>query len=109
MPKIGNTDPDRYFLFPTPIGSFTEHPFFGLKPGTSYSIKFGDLESEYYFTTMPADIAKEPIRVAVSGDTLHDQAFMEKTNNQVVKYDPHFAAIGGDLAYANGNPDNVKR
>lgn len=81
----------------------------GLKPGTSYSIKFGDRNKEYYFNTMPADIAKESIRIAIGGDSMHDQAFMEKTNTQVSKYDPHFAVIGGDLAYANGDPKNVKR
>nr|MBI1231518.1 metallophosphoesterase [Cytophagales bacterium] len=81
----------------------------GLKPGTSYSIKFGKRDKVYYFNTMPADISKEAIRIAIGGDSMHDQAFMEKTNSQVAKYDPHFAVIGGDLAYANGDPKNVKR
>lgn len=81
----------------------------GLKPGTSYSIKFGNGNKEYYFNTMPADIAKESIRIAIGGDSMHDQSFMEKTNTQVAKFNPHFAAIGGDLAYANGDPKNVKR
>lgn len=34
---------------------------------------------------------------------------MEKTNLQVLKYDPHFVLWGGDLAYVNGNPEAVKR
>lgn len=81
----------------------------GLNPGTSYEIKFGDSPKVYYFNTMPADIAQEPIRIAMGGDSMHDQESMEKTNTQVAKYDPHFAVIGGDLAYANGDPKNLSR
>lgn len=81
----------------------------GLKPGTSYSIKFREGSKEYYFNTMPADISDEAIRIAIGGDTMHEQSFMEKTNRQVVKYNPHFAVIGGDLAYANGLESNLGR
>lgn len=102
-------EPSKILPFPHSDRVIQRVSLSGLKPGTSYSIRFGDFSRVYYFTTMPADIAKEPIRIAVGGDTMHDQAFMEKTNKQVAKYDPHFAVIGGDLAYANGNPENVKR
>ncbi|MEX0882343.1 MAG: metallophosphoesterase family protein [Cyclobacteriaceae bacterium] len=81
----------------------------GLTPDHSYEVKFGNDTEVYYFKTMPADISKEPIRIAIGGDTMHDQRLMEMTNKQVAKYDPHFAIIGGDLAYANGDQKNLNR
>ncbi len=81
----------------------------GLEPGTSYEIKFGEDQKVYYFNTMPADIAKEPIRIAIGGDSMHEQEWMENINRQVARFDPHFAVIGGDLAYANGDPKNIDR
>src|SRR5690606_3611267 len=92
-----------------PFSDRTIHRVFldGLNPGTSYSIKFGEESEEYYFNTMPEDITNEAIRIAVGGDTMHNQFLMEKTGKEVVKFDPHFVVIGGDLAYANGVEANV--
>jgi acid phosphatase type 7 len=80
-----------------------------LKPGTSYQLKFGEHEKEYYFNTMPENTINEPIRIAIGGDTMHEKDFLEKTNTQVLKYDPHFVVMGGDMAYENGDSARVDR
>tara|TARA_R110002124_G_scaffold106139_2_gene257596 strand:+ start:5536 stop:6786 length:1251 start_codon:yes stop_codon:yes gene_type:complete len=81
----------------------------GLSADQAYEVKFGGNEKVYYFKTMPKDISRNPIRFAIGGDTMHDQEVMEKTNRQVLPYNPDFIIIGGDLAYANGDGKNVDR
>lgn len=80
-----------------------------LKPGTAYEVKFSENANPYYFRTMPADTEGEAIRIAIGGDTMHSKKYMEETNRQVLKFDPHFVLIGGDLAYANGKAREVER
>lgn len=81
----------------------------GLMAGQAYEVKFGANDRVYYFKTMPKDISRNPIKFAIGGDTMHDQKVMEKTNLQVLPYNPDFIIIGGDLAYANGDGKNVKK
>lgn len=84
----------------------------GLESGTDYRFRFGENSVEFKFRTMPSDLS-ERIRFAVGGDT--DSNFdmfgelFESTCRQVAKQDPMFAVVGGDIAYANGNPDLVER
>lgn len=73
----------------------------GLKPATEYLFRFGPGSKQYSFRTMPSD-ASEPIRIAVGGDTMHRQEWMERTAREAMKYDLDFVLIGGDLAYADG-------
>ncbi|TVQ74101.1 MAG: metallophosphoesterase family protein [Balneolaceae bacterium] len=73
----------------------------GLQPGTDYEFKFGESSKVYYFRTMPSDLS-QPLRIAVGGDTMHRQKWMEKTARQAMKYDIDFVFIQGDLAYADG-------
>jgi len=81
----------------------------GLNPGTYYEFRFGVSSKVYNFRTMPADLSK-PVRIAVGGDMMHRQEWMEKTNRQAMKYDPDFILIGGDLAYADGlHPDEQRQ
>jgi acid phosphatase type 7 len=78
----------------------------GLQPGTEYDFRFGPGSKQYYFRTMPETL-NQPLRIAVGGDTMHRQEWMEKTARQAMKYDPDFVMIGGDLAYADGlEPEN---
>lgn len=81
----------------------------GLSADHAYELKFDANGKIYYFKTMPKDISRSPIRFAIGGDTMHDKAIMEKTNRQVLPYNPDFIIIGGDLAYANGDGKNVKK
>jgi acid phosphatase type 7 len=109
----GNTDwkksPSNVHDFPFSDRKIHRVFLSGLTPGHSYEVKFGEDTKVYYFNTMPEDITREPIRIAIGGDTMHNQELMEQTNEQVAKYDPHFAIIGGDLAYANGEEKNLNR
>jgi acid phosphatase type 7 len=80
-----------------------------LKPGTSYQLKFGEYPKEYYFNTMPENTIDEPVRIAIGGDAMHEKAYLEKTNTEAAKYEPHFVVIGGDMAYENGDSARVDR
>jgi hypothetical protein len=80
-----------------------------LNPATSYEIKFDEGGTVYFFNTMPASTTNGPVRIAIGGDTMHKKEMLERTNKQVVKYDPHFVVMGGDMAYENGSPDAVQK
>jgi len=73
----------------------------GLEPGSEYDFHFGPGSKHYYFRTMPAN-ASHPIRIAVGGDTMHRQEWMERTAYQAMKFNIDFVVIGGDMAYADG-------
>jgi acid phosphatase type 7 len=75
----------------------------GLEPDTKYEFRFGPGSKAYFFRTMPDKLTR-PLRIAIGGDTMHHQAFFEETNRQVLKYDPDFVYIGGDIAYADALP-----
>ncbi len=78
----------------------------GLEPGTTYDFRFGEDSVEYKLRTMPAT-AERPVRVVFGGDTLHHQQHMERVNREAMRYDPEFYVWGGDLAYADANPERV--
>lgn len=78
-----------------------------LKPGTSYQIKIEKDEKVYFFNTMPSNTNSGPIRIVIGGDTMHEKEMLERTNSQVLKYDPHFVVMGGDLAYENGKAEGI--
>jgi hypothetical protein len=81
----------------------------GLKPETSYEIKFGASDSIYYFQTLPKTLDKKSLRIAIGGDSMHRKEWFEKTNRVVTSYNPDFIIIGGDMAYENGLADNIQR
>lgn len=85
-----------------------------LQPGSLYAFRIGKYDRTYRFETMPSSIDKEALVFAVGGDTYdrgHEarQIWMERTNKMVQKYHPKFILWGGDLAYADGKPDQVWR
>lgn len=75
----------------------------GLKPGGSYYFVAGDEEHgfspEMKFRTVPD--TDEAIRFVVGGD-MGISRHARKMVRIAARRDPLFAAIGGDLAYANG-------
>jgi hypothetical protein len=77
----------------------------GLEPGGTYYFALGGRPGagERKFRTIPDD--GSPIRFIAGGDM---GPFFKARNllEQAAKHDPHFAVIGGDLAYANGEPEN---
>ncbi|HZZ73648.1 MAG TPA: metallophosphoesterase family protein [Pirellulales bacterium] len=77
----------------------------GLMPGTDYVFKIGNHSPIYRFRTMPAK-ATDTIQFISGGDcgvNVHTIA----NNIQAARQDPHFAVIGGDLAYENGMSADV--
>ncbi len=80
----------------------------GLKPGTLYEFRFDVTSRVFRFKTMPATAA-EPIRVAVGGDTMHSQEWLERTNRAAMKHDPDFILWAGDIFYCGGRASNVHR
>jgi acid phosphatase type 7 len=99
--------------FPFPFSNRFIHrvSLSNLIPNTAYDIKFGASENIYYFRTMPSNTAEEQVIIALGGDTMYSGQtdLMIKTNHQVLKYDPHFVVIGGDLAYADGLAEGVEK
>ncbi|MBY5956581.1 fibronectin type III domain-containing protein [Membranicola marinus] len=86
----------------------------GLQPDTRYAFRIGEYNRTYYFRTMPTAIDREPLLFVVGGDTFdrgHEarKIWMERTNKLILQYHPHFIFWGGDLAYADGKPDEVWR
>jgi acid phosphatase type 7 len=79
-----------------------------LEPATTYEFRAGSAGRVYRFRTMPREMDRD-ILFAAGGDTRHTQEMMEKTARQAVLHDLDFIIIGGDLAYADGNPANVNR
>lgn len=86
----------------------------GLQPDSTYEFRLQPEGRLYYFKTL-ADFrnsdfheGRRSLRFAVGGDTRHRQSWMERTNRQIMAYEPDFIVWGGDLAYADGNPDNIK-
>ncbi len=86
----------------------------GLKANTTYHFKFDGFERVYQFTTLPENIDSEPLSFAIGGDT-YDRGhwarhiWMERMNRVVMQYQPKFIVWGGDLAYADGRPDQSWR
>ena len=74
-----------------------------LQPDAKYEFRFGDDSKAYTFRTMPGQLTR-PLRIAIGGDTMHHQDFFEETNRQILKYDPDFTVVGGDIAYADAVP-----
>lgn len=81
----------------------------GLQPETSYEIRFGESSATYYFNTMPLSTENRPVKIVLGGDTMHYKDVFERINRQVNAYEPDFVVFGGDLAYADGLPENVHR
>ncbi len=84
----------------------------GLEPGTEYRFRFGIHSVAFTFRTMPRDVSK-PIRFVVGGDTMESfdalDVWFQECCRLVAEQDPMFTVIGGDIAYANGDPKLVKR
>ncbi len=72
----------------------------GLTPNTEYRFRINKEEQTYKFLTLQEDL-KTPIRFVVGGDIYQDSIeSVTETNIQAAKSNPHFALLGGDIAYA---------
>ncbi len=80
----------------------------GLRSGASYRFRFQDGKQEWKFRTMPGDLSA-PVNFVTGGDLYHHHSYMRPISRQAAQTSPMFAAIGGDWAYADGDPAKVNR
>lgn len=94
---------------PSPFSDRTIHrvELTGLAPATAYRFRFGKDSKAYVFRTMPADLSN-PVRFVTGGDLSIGETF-RRTNRVAMRYEPDFIVWGGDLAYANSDPEHVDR
>ncbi|HNT88850.1 MAG TPA: metallophosphoesterase family protein, partial [Candidatus Hydrogenedentes bacterium] len=79
-----------------------------LEPGSTYYFIYGvegrRFSAPQQFRTVPND--GSPVRFVVGGDvSVHPRA--RRLLRQAAATDPDFVVIGGDIAYANGDPKNL--
>lgn len=77
----------------------------GLVPGTEYQFSIDDSKRSYRFRTMPAK-ATNTLTFVSGGDCGIGSAAVA-TNVLAAAQEPHFALVGGDLAYDNGKAPNI--
>lgn len=70
-----------------------------LSPGTEYRFRIGETSKVYTFKTAPSTL-DEPLRFVVGGDMYAKPKIFRRMCQTVLENDPHFAVLGGDLAYA---------
>lgn len=71
-----------------------------LKPNTEYRFRLGIEPKEYSFLTLPPTL-ETPLRFVVGGDMYQENIQnLKETCIQAASKSPHFAIIGGDIAYA---------
>ena len=113
--KVGSSDWGQAAgaAHPFPFSQRTIHrvELTGLEPDTLYAFKTPGFERVFQFRTMPKSLSDRPVVFAAGGDTRHSQNMMEATNRRVMQHAPDldFIVWGGDLAYADGQPDRLYR
>lgn len=70
-----------------------------LRSGTEYPFRIGADPKVYRFRTAP-DNLDEPLRFVIGGDIYSNIKLFRRMAKTVMENDPHFAVLGGDIAYA---------
>lgn len=71
-----------------------------LKADTIYMFKIGTDDTVHKFKTLPSTLTR-PLRFVDGGDIYHDSVeILDRTNKSAASFDPEFAFLGGDIAYA---------
>ncbi|MDZ7730572.1 MAG: metallophosphoesterase family protein [Natrialbaceae archaeon] len=79
-----------------------------LSPDTEYAFRLPAFAEEYTFRTMPATVsADRPVSFATGGDTMQSWKHLHRMNDAIALQDVDFVHWGGDLAYADANPNNI--
>ena len=85
----------------------------GLAAGQGYEFRVDGGNEIYKFRTAPSNLA-DPIKFIVAGDILDSGGSLEEAQEDfsdvseiAASYNPYFIVVGGDIANAEGNPDNV--
>lgn len=84
-----------------------------LHPNSHYLFTVDGQKQEYHFRTLPATLT-EPLRFVEGGDMYHgNEEILNETSRQAARQDPHFALVGGDIAYSTekigDNPEEMGR
>ncbi len=80
----------------------------GLRPDTEYEFRIPHRSSAERFRTLPTHPTR-PVKIAAGGDTMHRKPLFAKTLERIAEADADLVAFGGDLAYANGQPQQAAR
>ncbi|WP_234571702.1 fibronectin type III domain-containing protein [Rhodohalobacter sp. 614A] len=87
----------------------------GLTPGQAYEFRVGGNSDIHKFRTAPNSL-ETPMKFIVAGDILENGVGYEQALEDFVKVsihaaaaDPYFAVLGGDLAHARGDANNVNQ
>lgn len=73
-----------------------------LQPNSAYEFRLGKNSTIYKFRTLPSN-TNEKVVFVEGGDIYHDDIeTMEKMSQVAAQQNPHFAVMGGDLAYSCG-------
>lgn len=70
-----------------------------LSSGTDYAFRIGTDPKVYRFRTAPANL-DEPLRFVIGGDVYSNIKLFRRMAKTVMENEPHFAVLGGDIAYA---------
>ncbi|MDZ7771550.1 MAG: fibronectin type III domain-containing protein [Balneolaceae bacterium] len=97
-----NTVQGKVSDFPGSERVIRRHEITGLLPNTTYEFRFTGRDV-YTFRTLPSQQSRT-IRFAAAGDVMHTTQWMSQTAQVAAQYNLDFVMLGGDLAYANGNP-----
>ena len=84
-----------------------------LKPDTEYIFTIGSHspnrgKNYFKFRTLPQSMPSN-FRFVTGGDMMHDRKKVDAMNQRAAQLNPWFALLGGDLAYADANKNNVSK
>ncbi|MGE5196073.1 MAG: metallophosphoesterase family protein [Anaerolineae bacterium] len=70
-----------------------------LKEGADYVFKLEEEGELYQFRTLPK-VLERPVKIVIAGDAYHEKDRFSQISRLIVKADPDFIVLGGDIAYA---------
>ncbi|MEM1209456.1 MAG: metallophosphoesterase [Planctomycetota bacterium] len=82
--------------------------FINLAPDTPYLLAIPGRDEPLRVRTLPAD-GDQPLRFVAAGCAYKNKKPFEAMTRAVAHHDPHFALFAGDIAYADGDPNQADR
>ncbi|MEM9296519.1 MAG: fibronectin type III domain-containing protein [Planctomycetota bacterium] len=80
-----------------------------LTPDTRYEFKFSPGGDPRVVRTLPVNGNQRPIKFIDAGDIYRDADLMRLAHREAASHHPDFMVLGGDIAGANGEPENFAR
>jgi len=85
---------ERFYIHTTTLNN--------LEPDTEYTFQINDELTDYTFRTAPEKL-NQSLRFIIGGDLYLSPKLFRKMGKTLLQFDPLFAVLGGDLAYAIGH------